>query len=115
VVFKSNSDPTTTFTVSTLPAGTSPDAYIATLAVQYQNWKLDNTVPPTATVGGQTWKEAGATGDQGTYHLKGVILYIQYPASTGKYYVITLTAKATDYDNVYTTSYKPVLDSFTFS
>jgi len=115
VTFTSNSDPTITFAVSALPTGTTPQAYLATLASQYQNWKQDTTVPPTATVGGQTWQALGATGDQGQYHLKGVALYIQYPANTGKYYVILLTAKTTDYDNVYTTWFKPILDSYKFS
>src|SRR2546423_1281231 len=69
----------------------------------------------TTTIGGDTWKQAGGTGDYNGQHYKGVLLVDQHPANTGKVYTIILKAKADSYDQVYNNWYKPILDSYQFT
>jgi hypothetical protein len=123
VVFTSNSDPTTTFTISVTPAPTLPiinrDTQLTVAETlfkgQSQNYQPDSTISPDISVGGDTWKQEGGTIDQGGQKVKGVFLADQHPASTGKIFVITLSAKADSYDQAYSTSFKPILDSFKFT
>jgi PsbP len=117
VVFTSNSDSNATFTVTTTPALpiTNVDQQLnaALKALESQpNYKQDTTVPSTASVGGDTWKQAGATSDKGGQNVKAVVLADQHAQ---KIFVITLTAKTDSYDQVYNSTFKPMLDSFKFS
>jgi hypothetical protein len=118
VVFTNNSDANSTFTISAVPV--TP---ITTLDKQFtvaqdalknvsKNYQPDSTVPSTASVGGDTWQETGATfDDQNGQHMKGVVLADQH---AGKIFAITLKAKADSYDQTYNTVFKPMLDSFKF-
>jgi hypothetical protein len=127
VVFTSNNDPTTNFTVSVTPAISVPpglpaitldtqlDAALTLFKGQSQNYEPDTTVPSTVSVGGDSWKQQGGTIEQNGQKIKGVILADQHPANTGKIYVITLAAKADKYDQEYSSSFKPILDSFKFT
>ncbi len=117
VVFTNSSDPNATVTVTAMPAlpitNADKQLNIALKALESQpNYKQDSTVPSTASVGGDTWQQAGATSDKGGQNVKAVILADQH---SGKIFVITLTAKTDSYDQVYSSTFKPMLDSFQFS
>lgn len=81
----------------------------------YQGYQSDTTVPATASLGGDTWKESGAMYNQGGQGLKTVILGGQHPASTGKIFIIDLNAQAASYDQDYRTTFQAILQSFKFS
>jgi hypothetical protein len=121
VVFTSNNDPATTFTISVTPAlpvitlDTQLDAALTLFKGQSQNYQPDTTVASTVSVGGDSWKQQGGTIEQNGQKIKGVILADQHPARTGKIYVITLAAKADKYDQEYSSSFKSILDSFKFT
>lgn len=121
VLFTSNSDPTTTLTINvTDPVlGTTLDGYFTdalnTLRGQIQNYKTDDTVTVAVTIGSEPWKVVGLTGDKDGKHLKGAILVDQHPAITGDVFVITLLTKADNYDQVYSTTFKSMLESFKFT
>ncbi len=116
VVFTSNSDPGITFSVSVvptlLPGVTVDDQLKAALQLFAQNYQQDNAVASTETVGGETWQQRGATTDRTGQKVKGVVLGNQH---SGKIFVITMVAKADNYDQAYNTSFKPILDSFKFT
>ena len=123
VIFTSRNDPTTSFTITVTPTppipvpnllDTSLDAALTAFKGQAQSYQPDTTIPSTISVGGDTWKQQGGTIEQNGQKIKGVLLGDQHPESTGKIYVITLTAKADSYDQVYSSSFKPILDSFKF-
>jgi hypothetical protein len=117
VLFTSSSDSYATFAVASHPAlpitNVEKELNAALKALQSQaNYKQDTTVPSTVSVGGDSWTQAGATADQNGQNIKTVALADQH---SGKIFVITLTAKSDSYDQVYSSVFKPVLDSFKFS
>lgn len=120
VVFTSNSDPNTTFTISVTPVTplTKGDVSTELKAAQElfsHNGQPDPTVPSTASVGGDSWQQVGATATKSGQNTKGVILADQHPTGTGNIFVITLTAPTASYDQTYSSTFKPMLDSFKFS
>ena len=117
MVFTSNSDPNTTVAIAVTPAlpitNADKQLNIALKALESQpNYKQDTTVPSTASVGGDTWQQAGATSDKDGQNVKAVILADQHGQ---KIFLITLTTKTDSYDQVYSSTFKPILDSFHFS
>jgi hypothetical protein len=80
-----------------------------------KGYKQDSTLPSTAKVGGQTWKQAGGSGETEGIRLKSVLMATPYPSSTGNLYIISLAASENAYDKVYQDVYKPILDSFKFT
>jgi len=80
-----------------------------------QNFQEDKTVASTTSIGGDTWKEFGATYDVSVLHTKAVVFGDQHPASTGKIFIIRLTDTAASYDQDYSTIIQPIFNSFKFS
>ena len=81
----------------------------------YQNYQSDTTVPATTSIGSNTWKEYGGTYDQSTQHIKTVVMCSQHPASTGKIFIMDLSAKAASYEQDYGTTFQAILNSFKYS
>jgi len=76
---------------------------------------------PTTTVGGETWDQIGAIGDL-SYSGKPLsiqvnALAINRPAhdANTKMYKIQYSAPAKDFDQVGSTTFQPMLQSFTFA
>jgi hypothetical protein len=77
---------------------------------------------PTTTVGGETWDQIGAIGDLQTYSgqtLSGKVIALasNHPAhdANTKMYIIQFSAPAKDFDQVESTTFQPMLQSFTFA
>ena len=79
-------------------------------------------IAPTTTVGGETWDQIGAIGDLQTYSgqslsSKVIALAINRPkadAST-KMYIIQFSAPTKDFDQTDSTTFQPMLQSFSFA
>ena len=128
--------PTTTFTdslgVNTVTIGVVPDpngvvppetalnTVIQASKSSVKNYK-EATIAAQATVGGQSWNQAAATGDvtqQGvTANAKTVALVTNYPAKspTTKLYVIVYAGPSLTFDSIDSTDFQPILKSFKFS
>jgi len=95
---------------------------VATSAFQsaVKIYKKESTAAQT-TVGGQTWDQTAATGNitqQGTsIDAKTVALISNYPAQSPstKLYFIVYAGPALTFDNVNSTGFQPMLQSFKFS
>jgi len=81
----------------------------------YQNYQSDKSVPATTSIGGDSWKGYGATYTQSGQQGKAVILGDQHPANTGKIFIIHLSATAESYNQVDSTVFQPIFQSFKFS
>jgi eukaryotic-like serine/threonine-protein kinase len=116
-----NGDQTQAFVINVTAATSNADldaglaAGLNSFRNEFENYQQDNSVPPTMSIGGDSWKEAGATGDKSGYHLKAVLLVDQHPANTGKVFVISLVTEARSYDQAYNTIFKPIFDSWRFT
>jgi hypothetical protein len=75
---------------------------------------------PTTTVGGETWDQIGAIGDLPSngqpLSIKVIALAINRPAhdANTKMYKIQFSAPAKDFDQMESTTFQPMLQSFTF-
>ena len=95
---------------------------VATSAFQsaVKNYKKDSSVAAQTTVGGQTWDQTAATGNitqQQSIDAKTVALISNYPAQSPstKLYFIVYAGPALTFDNVNSTDYQPMLQSFKLS
>jgi hypothetical protein len=77
---------------------------------------------PTTTVGGETWDQIGAIGDLQTYSgqtlsSKVIALASNHPAhdANTKMYIIQFSAPTKDFDQMESTTFQPMLQSFTFA
>jgi len=81
---------------------------------QYPGLAQDTAAPSTASIGGDTWKQTVIAGTYAGQHIENGVLVDQHPASTGKYYILTLTTKADNYDQAYS-KFKGLLDTFKYT
>jgi len=77
---------------------------------------------PTTTVGGETWDQIGAIGDLQTYSgqtlsSKVIALAINHPAhdANTNMYIIQFSVPTKDFDQMESTAFQPMLQSFTFA
>jgi hypothetical protein len=77
---------------------------------------------PTMTVGGETWDQIGAIGDVQTYSgqtlsSKVIALAVNRPAhdANTKMYIIQFSTPAKNFDQTESTTFQPMLQSFTFA
>jgi hypothetical protein len=77
---------------------------------------------PTTTVGGETWDQIGAIGDVQTYSgqmlsSKVIALASNHPAhdANTKMYIIQFSAPTKNFDQMESTTFQPMLQSFTFA
>ena len=117
----------TTFYIEILP--TPFDASAPTSAVQGLITSLQKegthvktvSVSPTITVGGQSWDQAAGTFDltQGgqTVTMEQVMIATNHPTSPpgARLFIITYTAPAQTFDQVNSSTFQPMLQSFKFT
>ena len=94
---------------------------VATTAFQssVKNYKKAS-IASQATVGGQSWDETAATGNitqQGAIDAKTVALVSNHPAQSAstKLYFIVYAGPTSTFDNIDSTAFQPMLQSFKFS
>jgi hypothetical protein len=73
------------------------------------NVRDDNTLAATTTLAGDTWKQHGIISDD----QEGVMLG-DFHTANNHIFIIVLKAKARHYNQVYSTLFKPLLDTFRF-
>jgi hypothetical protein len=122
-------DPTSTieFAVAVTP---NPNAKAATFVALDAQLSFMQSKPhyqkvdlaPTTTVGGETWDQIGAIGDLPTYNgptlsSKSITLAINRPAhdANTKMYVIQFFTPTKDFDQMDSTAFQPMLQSFKFT
>jgi len=122
-VFSSASDPTATLAIavtSSPPIGGSN--LLSTLFAAAQTnlqsksgYQQVTTDLPSTSIGGDTWQETAGTYGENGIQVKGVVLGDQHPSTGGSIYIITLTARTDAYDQLYSSGFQPILQSFKFT